>query len=133
MVELAAPRPRGAVVTMFDGIVRLRLSMSSRVPLVDVAGELDLSNARLLRKMLTYAWLGGGPAVVLSLAGVTYIDASGLAQLARAHFSCAGSSRRLIVVPSRAASAMLTIAEMADVLWTQANLRLALRSARALN
>jgi anti-anti-sigma factor len=118
---------------MIDGIARLRFSMPARVPLVDVAGELDLSNAQHLRRMLTYAWQGGGPAIVLSLAQLTYIDASGLAQLARAHYSCAGSTRRLIVVPSAVASTMLRLTELSDVLWTQMNLRTALRSAEALN
>ena len=82
------------------------LSIQSRrqggVHLVALDGELDLANVEALKVELDQAFEGGGEhAVVIDMAGLTFIDSTGIALLIAA-LGRAEDSGRLRFVPSQA-------------------------------
>lgn len=59
-----------------------------------VSGELDAFSAPDLRKVVAAAT---SPEVALDLAGVTFIDSSGLAMIVESHQRLVASGRRLVI------------------------------------
>jgi anti-sigma B factor antagonist len=60
-------------------------SLDDYIQVVTVTGELDLSNAQELRRMVEASLRLGRNSVVVDLGGVTHMDSSGLAALIAAH------------------------------------------------
>lgn len=60
-------------------------SLDEYIQLVAVTGELDMSNAPDLRRLVEMALRAGRNSVVVDLDGVTHMDSSGLAALIAAH------------------------------------------------
>jgi anti-sigma B factor antagonist len=71
----------------FDGpeIVEIRLTFSGSTAVVTVTGELDLSNSAQLFECLHDAIDSGVSEVILDVAGLTYMDSTGLSILVGAH------------------------------------------------
>jgi anti-sigma B factor antagonist len=71
-------------------------------PVLEIAGELDYTNACELRELLTTLSLKPGQCLVLDLAGMEFCDSSGLTALiaARAHAHSARSDIALAAVPA---------------------------------
>ncbi len=83
--ERAAPPPINVVVDLVDGN-----------HLVRVTGELDAFTVPDVRAVLSDA---EDRDVVLDLAGVTFIDSSGLAMIVEARHRLAGEQHRLVIGP----------------------------------
>jgi anti-anti-sigma factor len=60
-----------------------RGNCDGEVQVVVVVGEIDLATAPILREHLAGAMLAGVPRAVLDLAGVTFLDSSGLSVVIR--------------------------------------------------
>ena len=65
--------------------------------LVDVVGELDVSNAHDLRHAVAAIELDGRRRVELDLSGLTFCDAGGITALLRAHRAVARAGGRLVI------------------------------------
>jgi anti-sigma B factor antagonist len=83
---------------------------------VMLSGELDVMDAATVAATLS-AIAAGGAVVIVDLAGLKFLDASGLAalMLAREHARAAGG-KLLLAAPQRQALLVLTAARLADVL-----------------
>ncbi len=83
---------------------------------VMLSGELDVMDAATVAAALS-AIAAGGSVVIVDLAGLSFLDASGLAalMLAREHARAAGG-KHLLAAPQRQALLVLTAAGLADVL-----------------
>lgn len=83
---------------------------------VMLSGELDVMDAATVAAALS-AIAAGGSVVIVDLAGLSFLDASGLAalMLAREHARAAGG-KLLLAAPQRQALLVLTAAGLADVL-----------------
>lgn len=68
------------------------------VPLVEVHGDLDISNADRFESMLERAVAGAARGVIVSLARTTYFDSRGVHALLRFADRLAGNEARLLVV-----------------------------------
>ena len=83
---------------------------------VMLSGELDVMDAATVAAALS-AIAAGGSVVIVDLAGLRFLDASGLAalMLAREHARAAGG-KLLLAAPQRQALLVLTAARLANVL-----------------
>ena len=73
-----------------DGVVdphelKIVTTTEGDVSVVQVAGELDANSADRLRSAFDEVFAGGSPTVVADLAGVSFIDSSGLSVLIYAY------------------------------------------------
>ena len=75
-----------------------RVGQVNGVPLIEVAGDVDVSNVHTLETALEEAVLIDGQPVVVSLAGSTYFDSRGMHMLLRFNRRLEQSRRRLLVV-----------------------------------
>jgi anti-sigma B factor antagonist len=82
--------------------------------LLSVDGELDLATTPLLEAALADVLAGGiGPRVVLNLAGLAFMDASGIGGIERAGLRVAASGGALVVrEPSRPARRILELCDL---------------------
>ncbi len=60
-------------------------------------GEIDAASCPILRSALARAFDGDHATVVVDLAGVTFMDSSGVGTLAQAHTTLAGTGRQLVL------------------------------------
>jgi anti-sigma B factor antagonist len=85
----------------------MELSMSARhrdrLSLVRLTGELDLVTARLLEEFLADVLRSGSARLVVDLAGVTFMDCTGLGVMLRARDASVsrGGGLRLVALPRR--------------------------------
>ena len=63
-------------------------AMSQREILLTLTGELDYASAQHLRTAITAALTGDAAAIVVSLAGVTFVDSTGIGTLVVARRIC---------------------------------------------
>jgi anti-sigma B factor antagonist len=84
------------------------------VTVLAVAGEVDLSTAPRLGKVVEQAINPGAPLIV-DLVGVGFIDSAGMRALALAERAAAGCGARLLIIPSAAASHVFRIAGLEAV------------------
>ena len=83
---------------------------------VMLSGELDVMDAATVAATLSVI-AAGGSEVVVDLAGLRFLDASGLAALMRARAQArAAGGKLLLAAPQRQALLVLTAARLADVL-----------------
>ena len=68
------------------------------IPIVEVAGDVDLSNAHMLQAALEQAAQTDQPTVVVSLGGSAYFDSQGMHMLLRFNRRLETSRRQLVVV-----------------------------------
>lgn len=68
------------------------------IPVVEVVGDVDLSNAHMLQAALEQASQTDEPTVVVSLGGSAYFDSQGMHMLLRFNRRLEISRRRLVVV-----------------------------------
>lgn len=93
--------------------VDLTTSDRGRRAVVTLCGELDVVDAAAVAAALAAA--GHGRVVIADLAGLTFIDASGVAALARARRRARHSGGDLLLAaPQRQARRVLAIAQPAD-------------------
>lgn len=78
-----------------DGIVAITRADRDDVSVVQVAGEVDLTNADALEEAVEDTRT---PAVVLDLSGVAYLDSSGIRAIDRGHRYLVGERRSLLIV-----------------------------------
>jgi anti-anti-sigma factor len=67
-----------------QGLTVARIS-DGGVPVVQAAGELDAASAAQLRAILDEVFTDGHASVEVDMAGITFIDSSGLSALIHAH------------------------------------------------
>lgn len=84
------------------------------IPLVEVRGDLDLTNVRELERVLERAARTDRHGVIVSLAGTAYFDSKGVHALLRFAERLATTRQRLMVVAPRGESAR-RILEIAGV------------------
>jgi len=72
------------------------------VPVVAAPGEIDLTNAGLLRAALLEAEAGGVAALVIDMSGTHFCDSAGLNVLVRAHQRALSEGREVRLVISGA-------------------------------
>lgn len=68
------------------------------VPVIEVAGDVDVSNAHTLEAALEHAALTDGRPVIVSLGGSTYFDSRGIHMLLRFNRRLRMKGRRLLIV-----------------------------------
>lgn len=73
-------------------------SLDERSELLTVAGELDMSNSRELRRRVERAVRDGRTRIVIDLTGLTHMDSSGMAALIDAHQLAHERGGRLVLV-----------------------------------
>ena len=97
---------------------------------VMLSGELDVMDAATVAAPLS-AIAAGGSVIIVDLAGLKFLDASGLAALmiAREHARAAGG-KLLLAAPQRQALLVLTAARLAEVLPVHACVEDAARIAK---
>jgi anti-sigma B factor antagonist len=94
--------------------VHLATSDRGRWAVVTLCGELDVMDAAAVAAALAAA-AGRGRVVIADLAGLTFIDASGVAALARARRHARHSGGDLLLAaPQRQVRRILTVAQPAD-------------------
>jgi anti-sigma B factor antagonist len=83
--------------------------------IIRVVGDVDLVTAGLLGAELEQAVEGSDGAVIVNMAGVTFLDSAGLWVLLRAQAALDTLGRRLVVAsPARPASRTLELAGLLD-------------------
>ncbi len=93
--------------------LRTTVERSDRTVLVRVHGELDLATAPDLRQVLLDAAAGGPVDLVVDLAGVPFVDATGLGALLSAAESVrAGGGDLRLASPSRMLRLMLRLLDL---------------------
>jgi anti-sigma B factor antagonist len=87
---------------------------SGEVPVVRVAGEIDVATAPSLREHLAAHESAGVPVVVVDLTDVTFVDSTALGVLVGAYrrLGDAGSALRLVVTEAR----ILKVLEITDLM-----------------
>lgn len=68
------------------------------VPVVELAGEVDINSVPELEAALAAAFEGSGPRVCLDVAELAFIDSSGLAAVVRAHLAATEAGGVLVIV-----------------------------------
>ena len=81
---------------MCDDILTVTTEPGRDLTLLRLAGELDLYTAPRLQEHLRTAMAGDGD-VVIDLSELTFIDSTGLGDLARTHRQLEAQSRRLVL------------------------------------
>lgn len=110
------------------------LGASSGVVQVAIAGELDLSNAHIMRVRLLAAVRDRHPVVLdLDLAGVTFIDSTAVHALQRIHTTAERSGCRMRVLrPQPAVVRILEVLGVLDLFTTGSPARRTTEGASAL-
>ncbi len=120
-----APRDLDGVTLPQDGvraraeqaIMLGRLSMSSRregdLHTIDLAGELEIANAADVERELLRAEAGDAGAILVDLAGLRFIDSTGIGVLIRAAARSRADGNRLVL--QRAPRPVLRVLRMAGV------------------
>lgn len=75
----------------------LAIAMEGSETVVRVVGEVDLATAPLLQESLGGLLDDGITEIVVDLAGVSFMDSTGLGTLARSHIRAAESGRRMVL------------------------------------
>ncbi len=75
-----------------------QLGQIDGIPVIEVAGDVDVSNAHSLEAALEHAAGMDGRPVIVSLGGSTYFDSRGIHMLLRFNRRLRMSGRRLLVV-----------------------------------
>jgi anti-sigma B factor antagonist len=101
MDHLGNTAANGFAAESFDGLLWLHVSAGNGAVVVECRGELDLSNAQQLRDALPVADAQGISLLRIDLAGVTFMDSSGLASLLEADRRCHELGATLEIVASR--------------------------------
>lgn len=91
----------GSAAESFDGLLWLNVAAGDGAVVVQCRGELDLSNAQRLRNALPSTDAQGVSLLRIDLAGVTFMDSSGLASLLEADQRSRELGATLEIVPSR--------------------------------
>jgi anti-anti-sigma factor len=86
------------------------------VPVVSVAGELDISNAAALEAEVESVTSQGPGQVIFELSGLRYMDSAGISVLLRA---AANVEEVRLRSPSEAVQRIVTLTGLADVLRTE--------------
>lgn len=81
--------------TRAPGPLEVLLRIDDRTVIVVLDGEVDISSVGTLRACLDHVLADSYESVVIDLAGVTFLDSSGLAVVARAHVSLQEMGRHL--------------------------------------
>lgn len=107
------PRPAGG-----DGspVLDVRIRFDAALPLVRLAGELDLGSAHLLRDALetVRARASAADMLVLDLAGVTFCDVAGLRVIEACALNLEATGRQLLLYrPSRSVLKLIAISGVA--------------------
>ena len=85
--------------------------------LVAIAGELDIATVPRVRAALEAEPVASARAIVVDLAGVTFIDSTGLAELVKLEHALAARAGRLaIACPEGAARLLLDVTGLAEQL-----------------
>jgi len=69
-------------------IVNLQLDVFDNVTVIKISGRIDTHSVQRLRQQLTLATSGSDKNIVIDLAGVDFIDSSGLATIVQAMKQC---------------------------------------------
>lgn len=91
------------------------LDVTDRTPVVQVNGDVDLSNVRDLEAALEEAARMGSAAVIVSLAHTTYLDSQGIRVLLRVAERLRATDQRLLVVAPAGGGVVRRILEITGV------------------
>lgn len=80
------------------GAASFKLELVNGIPVVDVIGEVDMTNSHELEGLLDQASRSGPPKVIVVLTGATYLDSKGVRLLLRSAERLALIRQRLLVV-----------------------------------
>jgi anti-sigma B factor antagonist len=97
--------------------MRITTSTSEGVTVLEVIGEVDLSNADQLRDAAIAALTPFGGTLRIDLAEVTFIDSTGLGALIAVYNYAGDQHRVLIQNPRRNVQRILEITGLGEVLW----------------
>jgi anti-sigma B factor antagonist len=100
----------GAAIDLDAGA---RSAGGRKVAYLVVAGEVDLANADELRAAVRRCADGGGDGVVIDLAGVSFMDSSGLAVLLEASRDL-GPGLMVVTAPGSSVQRLLELTEAAE-------------------
>lgn len=89
-----------AMVKMSDVRLRVDVTASGDVPVVNAHGEIDLYTAEELRREMQSVTATKPRAMIVDLSGVSYIDSSGLSELLSAYRDLQASGAQLYVIAS---------------------------------
>lgn len=92
---MAGAEPGKSTIADVDAPLRVAHTVIDGRHRITVAGELDAFTAPGLRAGIA---LAAGTEVLLDLAGVTFIDSSGLAMVVESHQRLRADDRRLVIV-----------------------------------
>lgn len=102
------------------GGFRVDRTRSHGATVLVVRGELDIAAAPLLRDRIAEAVAGGGTEIVCDMAGVNFVDSSGLSVLVSAHKrALAGAVRFVLANPQRQLLRLLDVSGTRDYLVVQ--------------
>lgn len=80
------------------GAASFKLAIVNGVPVVEVIGEVDMTNSHELEGLLDQASRTGRSTVVVSLSGTTYLDSKGVRLLLRSAERLGLIRQRLVIV-----------------------------------
>lgn len=101
-----------------EALVEFAVQQIEGVPVVQVRGEIDMSNAKQLTKAIEGAADEADGALIVSLGEVSYFDSQGVDVLVRIAERFDANRRRLILVAPQGAGPrrILTLAGLPDVI-----------------
>lgn len=113
-------------------LAQLRSHRTPEASVVEVLGEVDLSNARTVFDRVTTLVAPEATLVVLDLSATEYLDSSGIALVFRLaeRLRVARQELRLVVPPGTAIRAVVDITAVGQVVPVHADLAAALRPVR---
>jgi anti-anti-sigma factor len=115
MTDSAIPEETPAEQVFALGALSIESSRDGEVQIISLAGELDLANAELVERELLRVEATDVRRIVLDLAGLTFLDSSGIRMLiAAAGRAAADGGRMTIRRPSERVQRVLRIAGVLD-------------------
>lgn len=87
-----------------DGMLTIRIAGDPPEPTLALSGELDMANAATFSAELERLETEGTGTITIDMAGLEFIDSTGIAVLVAAHRRLNGGSERLHLIPSRASA-----------------------------
>jgi anti-sigma B factor antagonist len=109
-------------------ILSIQAESRNGIPVVTVAGEIDLSTAPRLAEAMKRALVPGAPLIV-NLAGVEFIDSAGTHALAVADHAATEGGGRLLIVTSEFVARVLEVSGLDRAFRLHGELREALAAA----
>lgn len=97
LLSPAVPVLRRAVPSWEDGALRMHVDFRRRPVRLELAGDLDLAAAQLLRSVLSDLLEADGAVLVVDVTRLAFVDCAGLDPLVRAERQARTSGRRLEV------------------------------------